>query len=133
MKKSILITVLSVAVAFAGYSQSNKLQGPAYKNAKPEVKYDGNTSLLIRVNPNQFQGPEFKNFDASKYQIEILDSDNELQLPANELIVSSDSAIYSSAATEENEKIIYRRVKTNDMEGKNTKGLKGPAYKNYKP
>ena len=38
-----------------------------------------------------------------------------------------------NASEEGKETIIYRRVETRDMNGKNTKGLKGPAYKNYKP
>jgi hypothetical protein len=46
-------------------------------------------------------------------------------------VVSTEDKLYKSE--EGKEKIIYRRVETKDMEGKNKKGLKGPAYKNYKP
>ena len=130
MKKSILIAVLSIVVIFSGLAQTNGLKGPAYKNAKVSEKYDGNSTLLIKVNPRQFQGPQYKNFNKNDYEIEIIDSNSDLQKPDSDLIVSSKNVIYTT--DKGTEKIIYRRVHTKDMKGKNLKGLKGPAYKNYK-
>ena len=130
MNRLIAIATLSLVIVFSGFAQTNDLKGPKYKNAKPAVKYDGNNSVLIRENPNQFQGPEYKNFDPGNYEKEIIDT-IKLQKPDVDLIVSTENKVYKSA--EEKEKIIYRRVKTKDMKGKNTKGLKGPAYKNHKP
>ena len=129
MKKSILIAALSLIVVFTGFAQTKDLQGPNYKNAKPSEKYEGNSSILIRENPNQFQGPEYKNFNPANYDKEVIDS-NGLQKP-DKLTASTENKNYS--AEEGKEIIIYRRVETKDMKGKNTKGLKGPAYKNYKP
>ena len=129
MKKSILISALSLIVVFSGFAQTKDLKGPNYKNAKPSEKYEGNSSVLIRENPNQFQGPENKNFKSSNYDMEVIDS-NGLQKP-EKLTASTEEKNY--AAEEGKETIIYRRVETKDMKGKNTKGLKGPAYKNYKP
>ena len=45
-------------------------------------------------------------------------------------IASTESKMYETEKGKET--IIYRKVDTKDMNGKNTKGLKGPAYKNYK-
>lgn len=128
MKKSILFTVLALGVVFAGLAQNKK--GPAYKNAKASEKYAGTSTVLINENPSQFQGPEFKNFDRNKYEIVIIDSENSNQ-PDENLVASIDSVIYS--ADGKKEKIIYRKLDTEDLKGKNTLGLKGPAYKNYKP
>jgi hypothetical protein len=130
MKQLIAIAALSFVVVFSGFAQSNDLKGPKYKNAKISEKYDGNSSILINENPNQFKGPERKNFKPNDYQVEIIDM-QEIQLPNIDIVASTDSKMYTSE--DENEKIIYRRVETKDMESKNTKGLKGPAYKNYKP
>ena len=128
MKKVILISALSLFVAISGFAQST-LKGPKFKNAKPSEKYDMNSSVLMKENPNQLQGPAFKNFDPKKYQIEVSDS-NSIEKPDIDLVVSTENKIYE---TDENkETIIYKRVETKDMKGKNTKGLKGPAYKNYK-
>ena len=53
-----------------------------------------------------------------------------LERPNIDLVVSTEDKIYRTG--NEKEKIIYKRVHTKDMKGKNSKGLKGPAYKNYK-
>ncbi len=127
MKKSIIIAALSLAVVFTGFAQNEK--GPAYKNAKPSEKYKGNSSVLIKEDARQFQGPEYKNFNRNSYEVEIIDNNN-VDQPKDDLIVSSKNVIY--ATDEGTEKIIFRRVETKDMKGKNSLGLKGPAYKNYK-
>ena len=131
MNKVIAIISLSLIVVFSGFAQTNDLKGPKYKNAKISEKYDGNKSVLTNEDPNQFQGPERKNFDPRNYQIEITESTPEFKTPDIDLVVSTENKAYTS--DEGKEKIIYRRVETKDMNGKNTKGLKGPAYKNYKP
>ena len=129
MRKLIAITTLALSIVFSGFAQTNDLKGPKYKNAKPSVKYKGNDSLIMKDNPNQFQGPEYKNFNPLNYEKEIIGSED-LQKPNVDMIVSTENKIYKSE--EEKEKIIYKRVHTKDMKGKNTKGLKGPAYKNHK-
>ncbi|MBV6646424.1 MAG: hypothetical protein KI790_13295 [Cyclobacteriaceae bacterium] len=129
MKKSLLITIFALAVVFSGFAQ-NDLKGPAYKNAKASEKFEGNTSVLMKVNPRQFQGPAYKNLKKSNYEIEIIDSKKTIDLQ-DDLIVSTKNNIYVSDKGVE--KIIFKRVRTADMKGKNAKGLKGPAYKNYKP
>ena len=129
MRKLIAVTTLALSIVFSGFAQTNDLKGPKYKNAKPSVKYEGNDSFLMKDNPNQFQGPEFKNFNPGNYEKEIIGSED-LQKPDVDMIVSTENRIYKSE--EEKEKIIYKRVHTKDMKGKNSKGLKGPAYKNYK-
>ncbi len=122
MKKLILTTAVSFIIITAGFAQTKELTGPKYKNAKPSEKYKGSSSLLIREKPNKFQGPQFKNFNPRKYvKIERRNID---------LLDSIEKKTYE---TEKKEIIIYRRVETSEMKGKNTKGLKGPAYKNYKP
>ena len=131
MRKLIAVATLSLSIVFSGFAQTKDLKGPKYKNAKPSEKYDGNTSLLVKDNPNQFQGPEYKNFNPKKYEKEIVGSKEDPQKPDVDMIVSTENRIYKSE--EEKEKIIYSRVHTKDMKGKNTKGLKGPAYKNHKP
>lgn len=130
MKKVISILAISLVVVFSGVSQNKDLKGPRYKNAKPSEKYKGQTSILIKQNPTQFSGPEFKNFKSKNYEKEIKDFRN-IQLPPSDLIVSSENKLYSQKV--EKETIIYRRVRTKDMKGINSKGLKGPAYKNRKP
>lgn len=130
MRKFIAVTTLALSIVFSGFAQTNDLKGPKYKNAKPAAKYDGNDSFITKDNPNQFQGPEYKNFKPGNYEKEIIGSED-LQKPNVDLIVSTEDRIYESE--EEKEKIIYKRVHTKDMKGKNTKGLKGPAYKNHKP
>jgi hypothetical protein len=130
MKKVIFISALSMLVAISGFAQSSQ-KGPRYKNTKPSERNEGTSSVLIKENPNQFQGPTFKNFDARNYQIEIIDDSMKLEMPENELVVSTENRIYETE--DGKEKIIYRRIDTKEMEGKNKKGLKGPAYKNYKP
>jgi hypothetical protein len=130
MNKSILITALVLLIATAGFAQTKDTQGPNYKNGKISEKYEGNSSILIRENPNQFQGPANKNFKPSNYDMEVIDS-NGLQKP-EKLTASTENKSYA-AEEEGKETIIYRRVETKDMKGKNTQGLKGPAYKNYKP
>ena len=130
MKRVIGIVALSLVIIFSGFAQSNDLKGPKYKNAKPSEKYEGESSVLIRDNPNQFQGPEYKNFDPGNYEKQVLVPEK-LELPAIDLVVSTENKDYST--DEGKEVIIYRRIETKDMKGKNTKGLKGPAYKNYKP
>ena len=130
MNKSILITALSLAIAFSGFAQTKDSQGPNYKNAKISDKYEGNSSVLVRENPTQFQGPQHKNFNPSNYEMEILDPKKPKAIPDVDLVASTEDRIYETA--EGKEKIIYRRVETKEMQGKNTKGLKGPAYKNYK-
>jgi hypothetical protein len=129
MNKVILISALSLLVAFSGFAQTKPLKGPKYKNAKPSEKYDGNSSVLMKENPNQFQGPEYKNFNPNNYEIEVLDS-NKIEKSDVNLVVSTENKVYETEETKE--VIIYRRIDTKDMKGKNTKGLKGPAYKNYK-
>ena len=74
MKKSILISALSLAIAISGFAQSTDTQGPNYKNGKISDKYKGNSSVLVRENPNQFQGPQHKNFNPANYEMEVLDS-----------------------------------------------------------
>ena len=129
MKQLIAIAALSLVIVFSGLAQSKDSKGPNYKNAKISEKYDGNSTILIKENPNQLKGPERKNFDPKDYQIEVIDV-KEIQLPNIDIVASTDNKIYT--AEEEKETIIYKRVQTMDMKGKNTKGLKGPAYKNYK-
>ena len=129
MKKSLAIAALSLAVVFAGLAQNN-LKGPKYKNAKVSEKFKGTSTVLIKEDPRQFQGPTYKNLDKGDYEIEIIDGNKTPQKSDADLIVSSKNVIYTT--DEGTEKIIYRRVETKDMKGKNTKGLKGPAYKNYK-
>lgn len=116
-------------VAFTGFAQVQNLKGPKYKNAKPSEKYNGKSEVLIKENPTQFQGPEYKNFKSKNYKTEVLDPKKIETLDGN-LIVSTENKIYETEEGEE--KIIFKRVKTTDMKGKNTKGLKGPAYKNHK-
>jgi hypothetical protein len=123
MKKLLTIIALSLII-LSGYGQS---KGPKYKNSKIADKYKGNNTILIYEDPTQFKGPKKKNFKSSEYQIEVIDV-KEIQLPNINITDSIENKNYSY----ENEKIIFRRVKTKDMKGKNTKGLKGPAYKNYK-
>jgi hypothetical protein len=130
MNKLIVISALSLFVVFSGFAQTKDVKGPKYKNTKPSERNEGNSSILVKENPNQLQGPAFKNFNPANYQIEIKDS-IKLEEPQNiDLVVSTENKVYSNE--EGKEKIIYRRVETKDMKGKNTKGLKGPAYKNYK-
>lgn len=129
MKQFIAIATLSLVVVFTGFAQTKDLKGPKYKNAKISQKYDGNSTILIKENPNQLQGPERKNFNPKDYQMEVIDI-NERQLPNIDIVASTENKIYTSE--EGTETIIYKRVQTKDMKGKNTKGLKGPAYKNYK-
>lgn len=131
MKQLIAIFTLSVVVVFAGFTQSKDLKGPSYKNAKISERYDGNSSILVKEDPNQLQGPEKKNFKPGNYEIEISSTPEKLERPNIDLVVSTDNKIYGSI--NEKEKIIYKRVETKDMNSKNKKGLKGPAYKNYKP
>jgi len=130
MNKSILISALFLVIAYSGFAQTKDSQGPNYKNAKISEKYKGNSSVLTREDPNQLKGPEHKNFNPLDYEMEILDSKKPVAKPDVDLVASTDIKIYK--AEEGKEKIIYRRVETKDMKGKNTKGLKGPAYKNYK-
>jgi len=129
MKQLIAIATLSLVVIFSGYAQTKNLKGPKYKNAKISEKYAGNDALLTNENPNQFKGPERKNFKATDYQMEVIDV-QEIQLPNIDIVASSDNKLYTTE--DDKETIIFKRVKTKDMKGKNTKGLKGPAYKNYK-
>ncbi|MFY0626567.1 MAG: hypothetical protein JXR07_09740 [Reichenbachiella sp.] len=130
MKKIVLMLAMSLAIVFSGISQSKNLKGPQYKNAKPSVKYKGNTTILVRENPNQFKGPELKNLNSRNYEKVVIEPE-QIVVPTSDLIVSSQNKIYEKE--EEKEKIIYRRVRTKDMKGKNSKGLKGPAYKNHRP
>jgi hypothetical protein len=130
MIKGIGVVALTLGIVFSGFAQTKDLKGPKYKNAKPSVKYDGSTSILIREDPYQIQGPKYKNFNPRNYKKVIIRPD-ELEMPNVDLVVSTEDKIYRTG--DEKEKIIYRRVQTKDMKGKNTKGLKGPAYKNYKP
>lgn len=130
MNKLIVISALSLFVVFSGFAQTKDIKGPKYKNTKPSERNEGNSSILIKENPNQLRGPRLKNFNPANYEIEIKDSII-LDEPQNiDLIVSTENKVYSTE--EGKEKIIYKRVETKDMKGKNTKGLKGPAYKNYK-
>lgn len=129
MNKVILISALTLFVAFSGFAQTKPLKGPKFKNAKPSEKYDGNSSVLMKENPNQIQGPAYKNFNPRNYEIEVLDS-NKIKKTDVDLVVSTENKIYETEETKE--VIIYKRIETKDMKGKNTKGLKGPAYKNYK-
>ena len=128
MKKSLSILALSLAIVITGFSQT---KGPKYKNAKPSVKYDGETSVIVKENPNQFQAVEYKNLNTRKYDKVILNS-GEKQMPQPDMIVSTEANKTYASDGEEKEQIIYRRLETKDMKGKNTLGLKGPAYKNKK-
>ena len=135
MKNSILIIALVFGLVFTGFSQTKTKKGPAYKNAKVENKYSGSKSILVKQDPNQFKGPEYKNFDRKNYEIEIVRPEK-LEGPKGEFVAASNKALYTSKTEESNtakERIIYRRVDTKDMKGKNTLKLKGPAYKNHKP
>ena len=127
MKKSVIIAVLSLGVVFAGLAQ-NKSKGPAYKNAKASEKHAGTSTVLVKEDPKQFQGPEFKNLNKRQYEIEILEP--LAPINSNDLVASVDSTLYT--LDDNKEKIIYRRVETKNMKGKNTLKLKGPAYKNHK-
>ena len=131
MKQLIAVATLSLIVVFSGLAQSKEKKGPNYKNAKISEKYDGNSSILTNTDPNQFQGPEKKNFKPGNYQIEISSTPEELKRPNIDLVVSTENKNYT--LDDGKEKIIYKRVQTKDMKGKNTQGLKGPAYKNHKP
>jgi hypothetical protein len=130
MKKVILISALSMLVAISGFAQSN-IKGPKYKNTKPSERNEGTSSLLIKEDPNQLKGPALKNFNPANYQIQVIEDSIEIEKPNVDLVVSTENKLYETE--EGKEKIIYRRVETKDMKGKNSKGLKGPAYKNYKP
>jgi len=130
MKKVILISALSMLVAISGFAQSN-VKGPKYKNTKPSERNEGTSSLLMKEDPNQLQGPAFKNFNPSNYQIQVIEDSIEIEKSNIDLVVSTENKLYETE--EGKEKIIYKRVETKDMKGKNSKGLKGPAYKNYKP
>ncbi len=130
MKKVILISALSIFVAISGFAQSN-VKGPKYKNTKPSERNEGTSSLLMKEDPNQLQGPAYKNFNPANYQIQVIDDSIEITKPNIDLVVSTENKLYETE--EGKEKIIYKRVETKDMKGKNSKGLKGPAYKNYKP
>jgi hypothetical protein len=132
MRKSIAVTaLLALSIVFTGFAQSDDLKGPKYKNAKPSVKYKGNKSFLIKENPNQFQGPEYKNYNPANYEKEIIGSEDSSNADVD-MIVSTENKIYKSEDEKGKEKIIYKRINTKNMKGKNTSGLKGPAYKNYK-
>jgi len=130
MKKVILISALSMLVAISGFAQSN-IKGPKYKNTKPSERNEGTSSLLIKEDPNQLKGPALKNFNPANYQIQVIEDSIKIEKPNVDLVVSTENKLYETE--EGKEKIIYRRVETKDMKGKNSKGLKGPAYKNYKP
>ncbi len=130
MKKIIAIAALSIATVTAGFANGNNLTGPKYKNAHPSDKYDGTSEVLMRENPRQFQAAEFKNVDTWKFEKEIIEPGNKFQAPAEDLMASNDPNFL--AEEDNSEKIIYKRVDINEVEGINKKGLKGPAYKNYK-
>jgi hypothetical protein len=130
MKKVILISALSMLVAISGFAQSN-VKGPKYKNTKPSERNEGTGSLLIKEDPNQLKGPALKNFNPANYQIQVIEDSIKIEKPNVDLVVSTENKLYETE--EGKEKIIYRRVETKDMKSKNSKGLKGPAYKNYKP
>ena len=130
MNKLIVISALSLFVVFSGFAQTKDVKGPKYKNTKPSERNEGNSSILVKENPNQLQGPAFKNFNPANYEIEIKDSIKLEEKQNIDMVVSTENKVYGTE--EGKEKIIYRRVETKDMKGKNTKGLKGPAYKNYK-
>jgi hypothetical protein len=130
MNKLIVISALSLFVVFSGFAQTKDVKGPKYKNTKPSERNEGNSSILVKEDPNQLQGPRLKNFNPAHYEIEIKDSIIIEEKQNMDLVVSTENKDYSTE--EGKEKIIYRRVETKDMKGKNTKGLKGPAYKNYK-
>jgi hypothetical protein len=130
MKKVILISALSMLVAISGFAQSN-IKGPKYKNTKPSERNEGTSSLLIKEDPNQLKGPALKNFNPANYQIQVIEDSIKIEKPNVDLVVSTENKLYETE--EGKEKIIYRRVETKDMKSKNSKGLKGPAYKNYKP
>ena len=129
MKKLITIAALSVAMITTGFAQSN-LKGPQYKNAQPSEKFKGTSELLIRENPRQFQAAEYKNLNTRNYEKEILESEIEFLTPSEDLMVSINASFITEEET--TEKIVYRRVDLADSEGINKKGLKGPAYKNFK-
>ena len=130
MKQLIAIATLSLVVVFSGFAQTKDVKGPKYKNTKPSERNEGNSAILVKENPNQLQGPRLKNFNPAHYEIEIKDSIIIEEKQNMDLVASTENKEYSTE--EGKEKIIYRRVETKDMKGKNTKGLKGPAYKNYK-
>lgn len=130
MLKGIGIVVLSLLIAVSGFAQSRDLKGPKYKNAKSSERSNGSSSLLIREDPYQLQGPESKNFRIWNFKMEVISPD-QLEKANQDLVASTEDRIYKTL--DEKEVIIYRRVETKDMKSKNTKGLKGPAYKNYKP
>ena len=127
MKKSVIVAVLSLGVVFAGLAQS-KSKGPAYKNAKASEKHAGTSTVLIKEDPKQFTGPELKNLKRKNYEIEILEPNAPLN--SKDLVAAKDSTLYTLG--DNKEKIIFRRVETSDMKGKNSLKLKGPAYKNQK-
>ena len=129
MKQLIAIATLSLVVVLSGFAQTKDLKGPKYKNAKTSEKYDGNNTILIKENPNQLKGPERKNFNPKGYQIEVIDIE-EIELPNIDIVATTENKIYTTEG--EKETIIYKRVHTKNMKSKHTKGLKGPAYKNYK-
>ncbi|GEM_PF-1325090 len=136
MKNILAIAILSLAVVATGFAQNNKVQGPKYKNTKPSERNEGNSELLMKENPNQLQGPEYKNYNPSKYATEVIEPVKPEAPNSGEMVVSTENKNYKveeQNQASEKEVIIYKRVETNEMEGKNKKGLKGPAYKNYKP
>ena len=100
----VLITtiILGVAVAAPSMAQttdttSKHLQGPAFKNAHPSVKYSGKKVISVKGDKaKKLKGPEAKNFKPWKV-----------------------------------DKSKFEMVRLDHLNGINSKGLKGPAYKNY--
>jgi hypothetical protein len=121
MRRILLATLMIAAVAFAAEAQSNKLKGPKYKNASPEVKYKGQSTIWVAENAGDLQGPEYKNYNKKN---DVFTSETGTMTAS----IKGDVVLPENVEGSK----VYAPLNLKDNKGINTKGLKGPRYKNYR-